>query len=185
MEVVLRGNFGWDRKNTKVPCLTKCLSFIAILMSRGTTANKTPISCHLGVLNCWCSVPEVWSLTFINKQGQKNVILSFCISSRPPLASPYVIISTAFILYFVILPFIEKIDFVSIAKILLKMIFFYLIVLCINISEKKYSKLLDTTFLNCLLTPHSFVHKKQTCQYTRDCLVVRNKFSTIRYFVLF
>ena len=84
MEVVLRGNFGWDRKNTKVPCLTKCLAFIAILMSRGTTANKIPISCHLGVLNCWCSVPEVWSLTFINKQGQKNVILSFCISSRPP-----------------------------------------------------------------------------------------------------
>ena len=45
--------------------------------------------------------------------------------------------------------------------------------------RKKYSKLLDIYILTCLLNPHSFVSSKQTCQYIRDCVDVRNKFSTI------
>ena len=56
---------------------------------------------------------------------------------------------------------------------------FYLIVLSINMSEKKYSKLLDIYILTCLLNPHSLVSTKQTCQYIRDCFDVRSNFSTI------
>ena len=41
--------------------------------------------------------------------------------------------------------------------------------------RKKYSKLLDTNILTCLLNPHSFLSTKETCQYIRDCFDVRNK----------
>ena len=48
----------------------------------------------------------------------------------------------------VILPFLEKIDFVSIAKELLKMKnIYYLIVLCINMLDKRYSKLVQYWYL--------------------------------------
>ena len=46
-------------------------------------------------------------------------------------------------------------------------------------SEKNYSKFLDTDILTCLLNPHSLVSTKQTCQYIRDCFDVRRKISTI------
>ena len=63
----------------------------------------------------------------------------------------------------------KEIDFVSIAKQVFKMKHnFYLIVLFINMSGKKYSKLFDFNILTYLLYPHSLISTKLTRLYIRD-----------------